>query len=71
MHPNRRTDENKFLPMNAACTGARRATQNGEVLETQRLRTTEDAQEGEASRRVAQLEGVIRKARKWREVLMH
>jgi len=56
--------------MNAACTGARHATQNGEVLETQRPRTTEDAQGGEALRQVAQLEGVIRKARKCREVLI-
>jgi hypothetical protein len=42
----------------------------GEPVNNRRLAELMDCSPGEASRRVAQLEGVIRKARKGREVLI-
>jgi hypothetical protein len=42
----------------------------GEPINNRRLAELMDCSPGEASRRVAQLEGVIRKARKGREVLI-
>ena len=42
----------------------------GEPVNNRRLAKLMDCSPGEASRRVAQLEGVIRKARKCREVLI-
>jgi len=42
----------------------------GEPVNNRRLAELMDCSAGEASRRVAQLEGVIRKARKGREVLI-
>ena len=42
----------------------------GEPINNRRLAELMDRSPGEASRRVAQLEGVIRKARKGREVMI-
>ncbi len=42
----------------------------GEPINNRRLAELMDCSPGEASRRVAQLEGVIRKARKGREVMI-
>ena len=42
----------------------------GEPVNNRRLAELMDCSPGEASRRVAQLEGVIRKARRGREVLI-